>query len=239
MLTLAEELLLLALHDRSGDLIPSAAEALPTALASAVLMELNVRERLRAEGDDLVLADTSPTGDSILDQAAARIGRESRARDAGYWVNALAGEMRDLRDHLLDRLVTAGILRREEKRILWVFRSERFPLADEDEERQIRERIRAVVLEGTNAEPRTTALIALVEACALVDELFSPAERAEAQRRVRELVGGDVAQIGGAGGVQDALMRSLIVATLASTMMSMSGLREDLDSDLDWDSDAD
>jgi hypothetical protein len=86
MLTLAEELLLLALDDESGSVEPAASGSLQYGLAGALLVELVIAGRLRLEGGGLVVADGSPTGDAVLDEVIGRISRSGRPRDAEYWV---------------------------------------------------------------------------------------------------------------------------------------------------------
>ena len=68
--SLPEELLLLALHDEKGSVIPAAARVLNGALIGAVLMELGLLGRLREGPDGALLADPTPTGDEILDEAS-------------------------------------------------------------------------------------------------------------------------------------------------------------------------
>ena len=101
-----------------------------------------------------------------------------------YWVGRLAGRMPRLKDRFLEQLVSKGILERRERRILWIFPSRSFPLADAAAEQQARDRIRAVILDGREPDQRTAALIGLVRACNLTDEIFAPHERPQANRRI-------------------------------------------------------
>src|SRR3954470_17812661 len=175
--SLPEELLLLALHDEKGSVIPAAASALNGALVGAVLMELGLTGRLYEDADGGLRADPSPTGDEILDEALQRIADADRPRTASYWVGRLARRIPRIKDRLLEQLVARGILERRERRILWVFPTRSFPLADAAAEQQARDRIRAVILEDHVADARTAALIGLVRACNLIDEIFAPHER--------------------------------------------------------------
>src|SRR4051794_36111020 len=71
--SLPEELLLLALHDEKGSVIPAAASVLDGALVGAILMELGLQGRLREDVDGALQVDPTPTGDEILDEALQRI----------------------------------------------------------------------------------------------------------------------------------------------------------------------
>jgi Golgi phosphoprotein 3 len=231
--SLPEELLLLALHDEKGSIIPSATSVLNGALIGAVLMELGLAGRLNEDHDGALVADPTPTGDEILDEALQRIADADRPRMASYWVGRLAGRMPKLKDRLLEQLVARGVLERRERRILWVFPARSFPLADAAVEQQARDRIRAVVLDGQTPDQRTAALIGLVRACNLLDEIFAPHERAQANRRVAELTSEEAVTGGVLGsGLEAALMAALLGATIlyAHNTLNLPG-----SSDSDWD----
>jgi Golgi phosphoprotein 3 len=224
--SLPEELLLLALHDDKGSVIPAAARVLNGALIGAVLMELGLLGRLREDHNGALLADPTPTGNQILDEASAWIAQADRPRMPSYWVGRLAGRMPRLKDRLLEQLVSRGILERRERRILWLFPSRSFPLADAAVEQQTRERLRAVVLDGQSPDQRTSALLGLVRACNLTDELFAPHERSQAKRRIAELTSEEAVTGGLLGsGLEAALMTALLGATIlyAHQMLNYPG----------------
>src|SRR4051794_35131789 len=96
--SLPEELLLLALHDEKGSVIPAAARVLNGALIGAVMMELGLLGHLGQDDGGALLADPIPIGDPILDEARTWIARADRPRMASYWVGRLAGRMPRLKD---------------------------------------------------------------------------------------------------------------------------------------------
>jgi golgi phosphoprotein 3 len=231
--SLPEELLLLALHDEKGSVIPAAAAPLNGALIGAVLMELSLAGRLREDADGSVLADPRPTGDAVLDDALQRIADADRPRMPSYWVGRLARRMPRLKDRLLEQLVSRGVLERRERRILWVFPSRSFPLADAAAEQQARDRVRAVILEDQPADQRTAALIGLVRACNLIDEVFAPHERTRANHQVEALTSQEAVSGGSLGaGLEAALLGTMLGATILYTHQVMN--RSD-GADSDWD----
>jgi golgi phosphoprotein 3 len=237
---LPDELLLLALHDEKGSVVPAAVAPLNGALMGAILMELALMGRIQEIPNGNIIADPSPTGDPLLDEVLRRIADADEPRSPSYWVGRLAGTTPRLKDRLLDGLVTRGILERREKRTLWIFRSHTFPLVDTALEQRLRDRLRAVVLEGQAPDRRTAALIGLVRACNLIDELFAPHERPQAHRRIAELTSEEAAT-GGllGGGLEAAMMAALLGATILYAHQAMH--RPD-DYDSDWsffDSDSD
>jgi uncharacterized membrane protein YgcG len=231
--SLPEELLLLALHDEKGSVIPSAARVLNGALVGAVLMELGLQGRLRETVDGGLQVDPTPTGDEILDEAVQRVADSDRPRQASYWVGRLARRIPRLKDRLLEQLVSRGVLERRERRILWVFPSRSFPLADAAAEQQVRDRIRAVILEDLVPDRRMAALIGLVRSCNLIDEIFAPHERTRANRRFEELTSEEAVENGVFGDGLDAAMMGLLLG--ATILYSHHGLNRPGDYDSDWD----
>ncbi len=190
MLTLPEQLLLLALHDEKGTILSTASISIKYGLAGAVIMELALREKVVIRDKKLVLINDSYTGDNVLDEAMTQIKKLGKGKNAGYWVNKLQNIK--IQELILDRLVDKGILKTEEHKILWIFDSPHYPMKDSEEELGIREQIRRIVLHKDIAEARVAVLIGLVNACRLTNEIFSKEERKEAKKRIKEIIDNDL-----------------------------------------------
>jgi hypothetical protein len=193
-LNMAEELLLLVLHDRKGTVVCSASLALDYGLRGALLAELVLANRLALDGKKLVVADTSPTGDALLDAALTTLQQAKRPRDTRHWVGSLSFKPGGIRKHLLERLVQKGILRREQRRLLWVFSYQIHPTQDVTPELRVRDMLRADVTSGITPKPRTLTLLGLVSVCDLFNEVFPKEGRSYARRRMRELEKGEALQ---------------------------------------------
>ncbi len=191
MLTLPEQLLLLALHDQKGTILSSASISIEYGLAGAVLTELALRQRAEIRDKKLVLIDTSSTGDEVLDEAITQIKSSAKLRKADYWVHKLTGKKMKIKQAMLERLVKKGILKIDEHRILWLFDSPHYPTRDFSEEKAIREQLRRLVLRGDEADTRTVVLMGLVNACGLTGEIFTKPERKEAKKRIKEIMQND------------------------------------------------
>jgi hypothetical protein len=161
---IADELLLLA-YDDDGIAMASS-PALDYALAGAVLADLALDGRIDLVDRRVSVTDATPLGDPVLDAGLARIDGDDKARKPTEWVSKLSA---DLRETLLDRQVAAGILRRDEGRVLWVFPRTTYPCVDERPEREIRERLRAA------GDPRSEVLTGFVLAAELGSTVFDGA----------------------------------------------------------------
>ena len=177
MLTFAEEILLLLLDDESGEFVPVPTWSRQCALAGAALMDLALEGRIDTDLQKLVLIDRSPTGDDLLDPILARIAEESEVHDARYWVERLGEEQSGwIQDHALTRLVRRGILESEGGRLLWVFRTRRYPTIDGKAQREVRLRIMNVLFSDEIPDPRDIVIICLADACGIFGLIMSREE---------------------------------------------------------------
>lgn len=187
MLSFAEEILLLLLDDKNGTFVPIPDWSMKCALAGAVLMDLALRDRIDTDLEKLMVVDKTPTGDSILDPVLATIAGASEQYDAKYWVQAIAADGDKIRDAALGRLIALGVLKEQDKRFLWVFESRRYPMIDGRAEREVKLRIMGVLLSEEIPEPRDIAIICLVDACNVFDELLSERELETVRPRIEQV----------------------------------------------------
>ncbi|MBX3044924.1 MAG: GPP34 family phosphoprotein [Candidatus Kapabacteria bacterium] len=219
-LTLAEELLLLGLDDESGEIILSVSTALPYGIAGAILLELHLRNKISLTGDSVKVTDPTETGDSILDEVLNLIKIKIEAEEAKYWIRTINGSVDDLMDRLIDGLVNKGVLKKEEKKILWIIPIDRFPTKDPLPEVHTRILIRAIVLENQEPTERTLALLSLVRASNLIDELFLKDERRQAENIINEMINNE--SIGKAVADINAEVTAIISSSVAGTVAAAS-----------------
>jgi hypothetical protein len=188
MLTFGEELVLLALNDEKGDFgLHLSRMKFENALAGTVLMDLAFLNRIDTDLEQLILVDPAPTGDALFDSVMAMIVGEKGKRDASDWIQEVRYRHPNLRDLFIQKLIDRGILRKEEQKILWVFKHRRYPMIDHREVKEVRTRIRETVLSDTIPDPRDVVLISLMTACELIDEVFSREERKAALDRIHQI----------------------------------------------------
>ena len=187
MLRFAEEIMLLLLNDEDGEFVPVPGWSLQCAFAGAVLMDLALEHRIDTDVEKLVLVDPTPLGDDLLDPTLALIARETKTYDARHWVERIADNADGIREGALARLVDRGILRREDNRFLWVFRSRRYPIIDGKAEREVKLRIMEVLFGEQIPDPRDVVIICLVDACGILKEMLSDRELERASERIGQV----------------------------------------------------
>ena len=188
-LTMPEEITLLLLDDKTGRPIGLPAPAGDYALASAILMQLSLDGRVDTDLERLMVTSQQPTRDPVLDEALIMIAGNLGMRDSRHWIVELGRKTEHFRGMVLDSLTRKGVLRREEGRFLWVFADRRYPKPAEGQEevREVRARLRAVLLEDDIPEPHDSLMIGLARAAGLIPLILSQAEQERAADRVDQV----------------------------------------------------
>ncbi len=221
---IAEDLLLLLLDDEKGTM-PAATQHQPL-LGGALLIELALaghvevgpKHRLWRTVPVLVSPGAAPA-DPELSSALALVAEKQRnAQD-------LVGRLgKGARDRLLERLAGRGLLERREGKVLGLFPHTTWPAADLQHERQLRQRLDGVLVSGLEPDPRTAALVALLQA---VGQAHRQVDRGglsagEVRRRAKQVSEGAWA----ADAVKDAVQASqaaMTAAVVAATSTAGSG----------------
>ncbi len=223
MLTISEQLLLLALHDEKGSVVFSASTALPYGLAGAVLLDLYFLGIIAFEGKHVRVVDARATDSDVLDEALELMRQSTKSREPKYWVSRIQSKVKRLQQRLAEDLVEKQILSKEERKLLWVFTRRRYPTDNAEPEYDIRNAIRNVILYGQHPSEKEAALISLMSACELVNEVFSKEERKSAKQRIKMLSEGNEVSKAVSAVVTEitaAIMVVMIAATTASTTSS-------------------
>ena len=187
MLGFVEEILLLQLDDTHGKFVDLPLSAADVVLAGAALMELALANRVDADLDQLILVDRTPTGDDILDDALAHLAEVGPGISVGAALEHITVNAEKYQEKALKRLLAKGILREESGRFLWVFHTRRYPVVDDSEQREVKARLRQVLLTDEIPDPRDVVLICLIDACGLLDLVLTRDEIPKTKTRVEQL----------------------------------------------------
>ncbi|WP_051340172.1 anti-sigma factor antagonist [Azospirillum halopraeferens] len=184
--TLLEEVMLLCIDEDGGALRPLARSVYDQLAAGAVLMELALAGRVDSDLKRISVVNPQPTGEPLLDGVLARLAELGTGTPLD-WTFEVAGQGPELRAAALDRLIQRGIIRREEGRILWIFRDRRYPIVDGRERREVRARLRDLLLGDDIPDPRDVVLVGLVNIAGLFGTLLTPAELRAAEPRIVQI----------------------------------------------------
>lgn len=167
---IADDLMLLLLDDDGGSV--QAAGTLYYTLGGAVLTELALLGRVEVDdsgvlnGPRVTPAGEGPLPDPLLQSAYDIVAAKTqRVQPLLIAIGA------DLGSVMFDRLAGRGLVRREESRVLGIFRTTRWPATEDSHEAQLRERIRQVLEDGATPDARTAATIGLLFASGAMPSL--------------------------------------------------------------------
>ena len=188
MLTFTEEILLLLLDDEDGTFVPIPNANLGCAIGGAVLMDLAFAYRIDTDPKALVVNDATPTGNPMLDGTLAKIAAQGSESDTRTWIRVLSVEDAPaIREQALESLVARGILQVREERVMWAFRTRRYPTIDGNVEQEVKLRIGEVLFSEDIPDPRDVALIGLVDACDILSEIFPGKDMEQCRPRIDQL----------------------------------------------------
>lgn len=214
-MTLTQDLTLLLLAPDTGRAVVDST-SLDRVIGGALLLDLATRERITADGDGakarLSVADATPTGDAVLDDALARFDKPLRAQKA---VERLA---RGTRTPVLERLAEQGLVRREQSRLLGVLPVTTWLPGGAAKE--LRGRVAAVLLDGTQPDQHIALLISLVHAVKAEHKIVDGPRR-QLRARAAEVTEGEWAGEAVRKAVQ-AVQTSVLAAVVATTVVTSS-----------------
>ena len=190
-LTLVEEVELLSLDDKTGAHLPLLPEALGYGLAGAILADLEMAGRLASGGKVVEVKNSTPTGNSLLDPWLARIVAEPETHPIAYWLSVFLDEKPAIESAALEQLVSRGILKRQDKKILWVIGLRRYPTLRNEERVEVRTRL-ARLIQSDEPPPHFDAtLISLLSGCSLLSAVFSEGQIGGRSARIEAIADSD------------------------------------------------
>ena len=189
MLSLLEEVVLLAVDEDTGKLKSVAGFATSYALAGAVLFDLALAGKIDTDTEALTVTDATPTGNATLDRILTTMGQRTDLTTVRQWVEELVRSHDDLEGEALESLIARGILRQETSKRLWIIDVERFPMVQAKPQRHVKERLARAILRDEIPDARDIMLVSLVQACGMLPLVVGEGALALRKQRIETLCG--------------------------------------------------
>ena len=221
---LAEDLLLLLLDDEKGT-TPSLWVDIRVPLGAAVLAELALDGAVEPEAPasrwrSTTIGSTGRSdGDEVLAAALAIVAEKPRT------AVDLAKRIGDgQKQRLADRLAAAGLVERQDDRVLGLFPRTRWPATSASHEAAVRDEIGRVLLQGAAPGPRVAALIGLLAALDRIPATLGVRgdEARAAKRRAKELSRQDWASKAVRDAVEAAVTAVVTTSVVSGTVATTS-----------------
>jgi hypothetical protein len=227
-LSLHEQVALLALRNDRGTVPGNVMYA--QAAGAALLAELLLRNRLRsvdnprgAEAPRLVeVADSSSSGDELLDECLRKVCDAKRRSSLTTWVQTFA-RLKRLHARIAARLVQKGVLKAEEIRFLGLFKQQVYPEFDPRWEREIVARLgRAIDSDVPLDDGRTAVLLAIAHPAGLLVNHFDKPKLKARKARIEAIGRGEAVGQATSEAIQATqvamVMAAILPAVVATTI---------------------
>ena len=185
-ITLAEQLLLLALHDSMGR--RSTWTRIDAGLAGALILDL-LRHGWAQEraGDVLAFRVDWQAEPRLLADAARAIRKSAGPRGVRGWVAQLPEELKPIQHCVARSLVERGVLGERRRALLGVLPRMSFPERDPVPERRLRAGLREALLAEREPTDDEALLVPLLASYRLIEDLVPRDRRNDARLRAREI----------------------------------------------------
>jgi golgi phosphoprotein 3 len=187
MLTMLEEVVLLAVDERNGGLRSTREFSTAYALVGAVFFDLALARKIDTGTEEIQIIDTTPTGNATLDRVLAHMAGRTDLKTVSAWIEEIFQKRDDLEGEALESLIAQGILRHEKSKLLWIIDVERFPLIDNKPQQHGKLRLAQAILSDDIPETRDIMLVSIAEPCGLLEYVLSESTIALRRKRVQAL----------------------------------------------------
>jgi Golgi phosphoprotein 3 len=187
MLTMLEEVVLLAVDERNGGLRSTREFSTAYALVGAVFFDLALARKIDSDTEEIQIIDQTPTGNATLDRVLEHMAKRPDLKTVTAWIEEIFHRRDDLEGEALQSLIAQGILRHEKSKLLWIIDVERFPLVNNKPQQHVKLRLAQAILSDDIPETRDIMLVSIAEPCGLLQYVLSEDTVALRRQRVQML----------------------------------------------------
>ncbi|HSS67774.1 MAG TPA: GPP34 family phosphoprotein [Nocardioidaceae bacterium] len=220
---IAEDLLLLLTDDESGK--AKGSTPVDLGLAGALLADLALLQRVGIGEDGkhvkkgrLVVADASPTGDTLLDGALGRLARYVGKRPD----KAVGALTKETRRAVYLRLAARGLVRQHESKLFGITLRTTWPAQERSHEQVLRAHLALCVGSGRTPTERDAALLAILGAIGRLDIVAGGAQTTLTRKDIRRANREMSERSWVSAAVRDAVKRASAGATTAGASVAAS-----------------
>lgn len=187
MLTMLEEIVLLAVDETSGGLRSSRDFGTAYALVGAVFFDLALARKIDTDTESIQILDPGPSGSPAVDHVLASMAQRNDITTVRDWIEEIFHRRDDLEGEALSSLIRQGILRHEKSKRLWVIDVERFPMVDNRPQQHVRLRLADAILSDVIPDTRDIMLVSIAEPCGLLGYVLSDDQLESHRDRIQML----------------------------------------------------
>lgn len=187
MLTMLEEVVLLAVDERTGSLRSTREFGTAYALVGALFFDLALARKIDTDTETIHIIDRTPTGQPTVDRVLAGMADKPQLTTVRDWIEEIFLRRDDLEGEALGSLIAQGILRHEKTKRLWIIDVERFPLVNDRPQQHVKARLAEAILTDAIPETRDIMLVSIAEQCGLLGYVLSGTQLSSRRHRIETL----------------------------------------------------
>ena len=187
MLTMLEEVILLAVDEQTGHLRSTREFGTSYALVGALFFDLALARKIDTDTEAIHIVDRTPTGNATLDRVLAQMAQKPQLTTVRAWIEEIFMRRDDLEAQALGSLIQQGVLRHEKSKRLWIIDVERFPMVDNQPQQHVKLRLAQAILTDAIPDTRDIMLVSIAEACGLLGYVLSDTQLDSRRARIQTL----------------------------------------------------
>jgi golgi phosphoprotein 3 len=187
MLTMLEEVVLLAVDEQTGSLRSTREFGTAYALVGALFFDLALAKRIDTDTETIHIIDQSPTGNATLDRVLAGMAHKPQLTTVRQWIEEIFLRRDDLEGEALGLLIAREVLRHEKTKRLWIIDIERFPMVDDKPQQHVKARLAEAILTDNIPDTRDIMLVSIAEQCGLLGYVLSDTQLSNRRQRIHTL----------------------------------------------------
>lgn len=187
MLTMLEEVVLLAVDEQTGHLRSTREFGTAYALVGALFFDLALARKIDTDTEAIHIVDRTPTGNAALDLVLAGMAAKPQLTTVRAWIEEIFLRRDDLEGQALGSLIEQGVLRHEKTKRLWIIDVERFPMVNNRPQQHVKARLAQAILTDAIPDTRDIMLVSIAEQCGLLGYVLSDTQLNSRSERIRTL----------------------------------------------------
>ncbi len=187
MLSLHQEMLLLAVNDDGDIEFTAGTSTFRLAFVGACLIELALKDKIEVDPEEVRVISRDTEDDGTLNLVMERLCEHNTPQRLRFWLSHLQEDFQEITRLTLKSLCDQGILKSEESRFLWVLSSRKYPVVDGTEKKEAKLRIMETLLGDSIPSPEDSVLIGLARVGGLLEAFLSTTEIARLEGRLEQV----------------------------------------------------
>ncbi len=209
-LNIPQELYLLAVNETKGDLQPTNYRSFRVALSGAILMNLALENRIDTDIEKIIIDKKEPTGNELLDIVFNELLLNNTGQNIKYWIERLVEKSEGFNSIILNSLIKKGILKIENKKILWIFSARKYPVADDSEVKEVKSRIRELIFSDEIPDVQDIIIVSMIFYSGMLDLILTDDEIDRHINRIEQIAKMDLIGQSISSAIEDTMITHLV-----------------------------